>query len=161
MIRVPKQCHCGDMKVKRHLCAVLKQRYVVGFMFNQNETAVLLINKLKPEWQKGLYNGVGGKIERGEHPDVAMIREFEEEAGIAHAPWISFAQISDPQESWIVHFYRANTQQVFHAKSMTEEQVCLFRLDNMPENILSNLTWLIPMALDRNIRTDVITNRRG
>lgn len=43
---------------------------------------VLLIEKQRPEWQKGRLNGVGGKIEPGEADSSAMIREFAEETGL-------------------------------------------------------------------------------
>ena len=56
--------------------------YVVGFLFNPDMTEVVLIKKNRPDWQKGLLNGVGGKIESGEDPITAMIREFKEETGI-------------------------------------------------------------------------------
>ena len=48
--------------------------YVLGFAFNKNFREVLLILKNKPQWQKGLYNGIGGKIEEGELPIEAMVR---------------------------------------------------------------------------------------
>lgn len=85
-------------------------RYVVGFAIDEDPAGsrVLLIRKAKPEWQAGLLNGVGGKIERvckdcygwkGEYthdpethvhdpgterdeaPVAAMVREFHEETG--------------------------------------------------------------------------------
>jgi 8-oxo-dGTP diphosphatase len=41
-------------------------QYVLGFLFDPSQKDVVLIKKLKPEWQKGKLNGVGGKIEEGE-----------------------------------------------------------------------------------------------
>lgn len=43
---------------------------------------VLLVLKNKPGWQKGRYNLVGGKIEKGETPIEAAIRELKEESGL-------------------------------------------------------------------------------
>lgn len=37
-------------------------KYVCGFMFNEDYSEVLLINKNKPEWQKGKKNG--GLVEK-------------------------------------------------------------------------------------------------
>lgn len=51
--------------------------YCVGFAFYG--TDVILIRKAKPAFQKGLLNGVGGKIELGENAFIAMVREFYEE----------------------------------------------------------------------------------
>ena len=50
--------------------------YVTGFMFSQDLLNVGLIKKLKPKWQSGLYNGIGGKIEHDESPYEALAREL-------------------------------------------------------------------------------------
>lgn len=44
-------------------------RYVVGFLFDSEFRQVALIRKQKPQWQAGLLNGIGGKIEYGENND--------------------------------------------------------------------------------------------
>jgi 8-oxo-dGTP diphosphatase len=49
--------------------------------FAGNHEHILLIEKQKPEWQKGKYNLVGGKVEPGEDPVDAAQREFTEETG--------------------------------------------------------------------------------
>lgn len=36
------------------------KHYVLGFAFGPNYKKVALLHKLRPEWQKGLLNGVGG-----------------------------------------------------------------------------------------------------
>ena len=43
---------------------------------------VLLVLKNKPAWQKGRLNLVGGKVEPGEAPHEAAVRELEEESGL-------------------------------------------------------------------------------
>lgn len=55
--------------------------YVLSFAHTGTNN-VLLIEKNRPEWQKGKFNLVGGKIEPGENPMDAALREFHEEAGI-------------------------------------------------------------------------------
>ena len=39
------------------------QKYSLGFVFDLPVEKVLLIEKQRPEWQKGKLNGIGGKIE--------------------------------------------------------------------------------------------------
>lgn len=56
-------------------------KYVVAFIFTPGLTWVNLIRKNKPQWQKGALNGIGGKIEEGESPMQAVIRELKEESG--------------------------------------------------------------------------------
>lgn len=56
-------------------------KYVLGFIFGKTHNFVLLQRKARPDWQKGRYNGIGGKIEEGETPEQAMKREGIEEVG--------------------------------------------------------------------------------
>lgn len=58
------------------------KRYTVTFLFNSKLERVWLIEKQKPEWQKGCLNGIGGKIEEGETPLKCAVRELYEEAGL-------------------------------------------------------------------------------
>jgi len=73
------------------------QRYVLGFMFNEEITEVALIRKNRPVWQAGHLNGIGGHVEPGEAPDIAMAREFLEETGAITSlgDWIKFAQMGN------------------------------------------------------------------
>ena len=72
--------------------------YVAGFLFSQDLTHVVLLEKQSPAWQKGLFNGVGGKIEDGESPIQAMVRECEEETGvfISENNWTRYAHLTKP-----------------------------------------------------------------
>ena len=59
-------------------------QYVVIFpkMANaQPGEKILLVKKDRPAWQSGRLNLVGGKIEEGETPEQAALRELKEEAG--------------------------------------------------------------------------------
>lgn len=58
------------------------QDYVLGFMFTGDRKKVALIRKYNPPPQRGFLNGIGGKIEPGEVPIHAMVREFREETGV-------------------------------------------------------------------------------
>jgi len=58
--------------------------YVMGFIFNKAKDKVLLVEKNKPDWMAGRWNGMGGKIgdnNKDETPLEAMRRECEEETG--------------------------------------------------------------------------------
>src|SRR5947207_2773047 len=75
------------MKWKNYKLGIpMKKEYVVIhvaplFKNESNEERVLLIMKDKPEWQKGFFNLVGGKVEDGETPEQAALRELKEETG--------------------------------------------------------------------------------
>lgn len=125
--------------------AVAGARYVVGFMFDQTETSVLLLWKNRPEWQQGRINGIGGRIEDNETPLEAMCREFREEAGIVHADWREFCILSDTRD-WSIHFFFA-TGSIGDAEQCTDELPMILPVDDLPDSVIPNLRWLIPMAL--------------
>ena len=122
-----------------------RQKYVVGFMLDPTLSKVVLIRKLRPEWQSGLLNGVGGKVEPGEEPLAAMHREFKEEAGVEGLGWKHFLTLDTPRSN--LSFFRC-TGNVHKVATVTDEDVAVYdipgvmdRCDTMP-----NLRWCIQMA---------------
>lgn len=123
-------------------------RYVLGFLTGNHNSEVVLIRKTKPEWQEGFLNGVGGKIEEGEEPGDAMRREFREEAGLDILSWRHYATMRGPD--WEVFVFRAQGDLLI--RTMTEEWVDIYPIDNLHrERTLSNVPWLVAMAVDRNL----------
>lgn len=128
-----------------------KKMYVAGFCFSERHDSVVLIKKARPHWQSGFLNGIGGKIEEGETPLQAMVREFEEETGVkTQTPdWTKFVVLSSRDNSWCVMFYKCiNTLHTMNACQTTDEPlfwVDPYDLDN--HNVLPKLHWLIPMAI--------------
>lgn len=124
---------------------LLKTEYVVGFMFNPTQDAVLLIRKTHPDWQKDRLNGVGGRIENGESAIEAMRREFLEEVGIEQANWEQFCVLSDARQ-WQIHFFFAFGP-IGKARALTDEAPEVHCVAALPIDTIPNLHWLIPMAL--------------
>lgn len=130
------------------------KRYVCGFAFSEGKKHVLLIRKQRPEWQRGKFNGIGGHVEPFDTTfRSAMTREFAEESGlsIAATHWDPFITIGG--EGWEVHFFRVFGIKIYMAKTMTDEEVQIIRVDDLPSlaaMCLPNLQWLIPMALVEN-----------
>jgi 8-oxo-dGTP diphosphatase len=126
------------------------QRYTVGFIFNQTLDKVLLIHKLHPAWQKGKVNGIGGKIESGEDSRDCIVREIQEETGlITHKNNWQFAG-KNIAPDWEVDFYAYQYEHdESDAHTVIDEKIEWFSLTNLPENLIPNLRWLIPLALDK------------
>lgn len=135
-------------------------KYTVGFLFNEDQQLLALIQKKKPKWQCGMLNGIGGKIEPGENAAQAMTREFCEETGCDDfIDWKPFVTMSGTD--WVVHFYKAFVPDIVlqMLKSPTNEKVVLVNVQNacaFDSNVIPNLRWLIPMALD-NVMCSVVT----
>jgi 8-oxo-dGTP diphosphatase len=132
-------------------------RYVLGFAFDEAGKVVVLIRKLKPAWQAGKFNGVGGKVEPGETNLEAMVREFKEETTVetSAADWRQFAYMGS--KDWSVDVFCAFSDKFFGCRTNTPEQIAMFGVDHFgaaetngtcwAQSIIPNLTWLIPMAL--------------
>ncbi len=140
--------------------------YVAGFLrlrlFYQTDRVVLL-RKLKPAWQAGLLNGVGGKVESSsltdidhfsETPEDAMTREWMEETLglVPEVDWKPFA---------VLRFVNGHTVHFFSGESNYPGVLNLHGTDNdagerfevLPikyairrGDLIPNLKWLIPLA---------------
>jgi 8-oxo-dGTP diphosphatase len=119
--------------------------YVVGFMFNPAENAVLLLRKNRPTWQVGKLNGIGGRVEDSETPQQAMRRECVEEVGLDVDSWNEFCVLSD-ERGWRIHFL-SSVGPIMNASVMTDELPEVVNAFALPFDVIPNLKWLIPMAL--------------
>lgn len=125
--------------------------YVLGFLFSNDLESVVLILKKKPEWQAGLLNGVGGKIEPDETSEQAMRREFLEETGkdIHEANWRRFCNIRGSEYHIDCYMAIGDVSQV---RTTTSEYVVICNTKDIHQlNVVTNLNWLIPLALDQGI----------
>lgn len=129
---------------------------VAGLLITGDLKAVALILKNRPEWQKGKLNGIGGHIEDGETPKMAMIREFREETGVEIKRWTHFCSLSG--EDWSVEWYKAFG---YHdLKSTTDEQVQWHTVEyviGQNSIVVPNVRWLLLMALE-NVKAQVEDN---
>lgn len=110
--------------------------------------SVLLMHKNRPDWQRGTWNGIGGRIEEGETPHDAMLREAEEEAGLGHLPWAQKAtlRITNPEEGEVTIFvFYAEFSGEFYQK--TDERLAMFDVGDLVKTPLGrHLPWLIPIC---------------
>jgi 8-oxo-dGTP diphosphatase len=127
------------------------EKYVAGFLFDDDKNHVALIHKTHgPAAVVNRWNAIGGKVSTGsagqpESSDVAMWREFLEEAGVS-VDWTLFLSLSGP--GWEVDFYHAfSTEKLKKVKTMEAEEVVIFPMVNLPDEIVPNLRWILPMAV--------------
>lgn len=125
--------------------------YVCGFMFSECRGLVALIEKQKPAFLKGLWNGIGGKIEKGERSVDAMVREFYEETGVASTPtdWHLLCELRLLNTQASIKFFTCFSDRVLDVRTMEAEEVSVHELAFLNDlSLKENLNWLIPLALD-------------
>ena len=131
--------------------------YVNGFMINQSTKEVLFIKKNRPDFQAGKWNGIGGKIEPGEQPIDAMVREFREETGVDSSPedWTSTIHLVQP--AYDVHFYRCFVDNFPAYRTVTDEVVehwpisSIYQPGKFGLPVLENMLWILPMLVNQQI----------
>jgi len=136
------------------------KRYVVGFMFDEHGGHIALVRKNRPDWQRGMLNGIGGKVEYGEIPVDAMKREFLEETGVDCDEWeyVGIYNFGPYEEMYI---YKAFTEEIWKIQTVTDEHVFVLQqpLDDHSYYMVPNLSWMIPMCMDSDISTVQINMR--
>ncbi len=144
------------------------KEYVCGFLFFKSvdidtkenppvpptERSVLLILKDRPTWQAGLYNGIGGKVEKGEARFDAMVRECHEECGLAIKDWEYFCLMQG--DGYVVHFYKAFRDIVSPWEQKTTESLAAFPVSALPKNLINSNRYLIPMALEDDMKRAIV-----
>ena len=121
--------------------------YVLGFAFD-TLINVCLIRKIRPQWQRGLLNGIGGHMEETDlNPHAAMVREFKEETGVLFERWEHFVTLGRADDFSCICF-RAFGVPLDEVQSTTDETVRIFPARQLPVGTISNLRWLVPLALD-------------
>lgn len=127
-----------------------KQEYVLGISLSVDRRKILLIRKLSPEWQRGLLNGIGGKIEVDETAMQAMIREFKEETGVDTFmdQWSSLGHIES--DVFKVFVFCSFDDFIFKAKTMEKEVVDIFTVDipMLEQCGVDNLHKLVDLAVN-------------
>ena len=113
-------------------------RVVVGIITDNKE--ILLLKKNNPDWQKGLYNGIGGKVELNTTPLETIIKKSEEDLGINISNWRELDSEISSSGIEIVYFLTTlNEGEIKKLQSQTDERAELFSINNLPANILQDL----------------------
>ena len=111
---------------------------VVGVITDNEE--ILLLKKNNPDWQKGLYNGIGGKVELNTTPLETIIKKCQEELGVNISNWIELDSEISSSGIEIVYFLTTlNEGEIKKLQSQTDERAELFSINNLPTNILQDL----------------------
>jgi 8-oxo-dGTP diphosphatase len=129
--------------------------YVAGFAFSPGGEKVVLVRKLRPQWQRGRLNAIGGKIEPGELPEQAMAREFAEETGVEIDldRWQLCVHLMG--NDYEVYFFRADIDNPTACRSAEDEEIVIVDTFPISTTTIPNLHWLIPLCLD-NLRFPIV-----
>jgi 8-oxo-dGTP pyrophosphatase MutT (NUDIX family) len=141
------------------------QEYAVGFLHNDHDVA--LIRKNRPQWQAGFLNGIGGKIEPGETPHDAMVRECKEEAGRFIGPWDHFLTLEGTTARvFCFAIYDEQNDHIYKLETQEDEPIEVWAMNSLntgwirntleggvretiDSTTVPNLQWIIPLMRQR------------
>ena len=125
--------------------------YVLALLFTTDRRRVVLMRKLRPAWQAGRVNALGGKLLSGESAAAAARREVREEAGVdvPEPSWREILVWRDP--IYRMHVLSAFDDVANRASTAEDQEIFLAATDDLPRESIDNLRWLIPLALDREV----------
>jgi len=122
--------------------------YVLGLVFSKSRGKILLIEKKRPKWQAGRWNGIGGKIEQNESPIGAMQREALEETGHSFLYKHVITFVCPGGTVFVFEAITCATNADYIPFEQVEDgRLEVFDLDNLPTNMMGNLRWIIPLSL--------------
>jgi len=138
------------------------QLYSCGLIFDDSKQNVMLIQKRRPAWQNGLFNGIGGHVEEGETPLECMYREAKEESTINNTYWRFLAVYKT--SSFEVHFFWTEEPDLNKIRPLTDEQLHVFSIKDLfnpnyyfYSSLAPNIRLLIELALNhKDLRLPVI-----
>ena len=130
--------------------------YVLALLFTADGREVVLVRKTRPAWQAGRVNALGGKLNEGEDLLDAARREVREEAGVDVARWEEFLVWHDAE--YRLRVVRAFDDAARVARTAEDQEVFLANVGGLPFNVIDNLRWIIPLALDRDVAIPIAVN---
>lgn len=124
-------------------------KYVLGFAYDKFG-ACAMIQKKRPVFQAGKWNGIGGHVELGD-PSLAfaMSREFHEEAGMSIHPsqWRLVGEMQD-ETKFVIYVFTTQVD-LLQVHSCTDESVKVFAeedLNNFTGPALANIKSLLALT---------------
>lgn len=135
----------------------MAKEYVVVLPFNEDGKDVVVIRKLRPKWQEGRFNCPGGSLEKTDaNSGYGAKRELKEETGIDPTCSMKFVCTVNWMDSNYVisakcHVFSLFSDEVYKAETKEDEQVSIMKVSELlalaDEQIIPDLRWLIPMAI--------------
>jgi 8-oxo-dGTP diphosphatase len=126
-----------------------KPAFVLALLYSVDRRHVVLMRRMRPAWQAGRVNALGGRLQPGESAAAVARREVREECGVDVAEWREVLVWDDAE--YVMHVMRGVSEQALEARTIEDQEVFLADVRALPHNVIDNLRWLVPFALDADV----------
>ncbi len=110
--------------------------------------------RTRPAWQAGRANALGGRLQPGESAAATARREVREECGVDVAEWREVLVWDDAE--YVMHVMRSVSERALEARTIEDQEVFLADVRALPDNVIDNLRWLVPLALDAEVAFPIV-----
>ena len=131
-----------------------KPAFVLALLYSVDRRRVVLMRRTRPAWQAGRVNALGGRLQSGESAAAAARREVREECGVDVAEWREVLVWEDAE--YVMHVMRGVSEHALEARSIEDQEVFLEEVLALPDNVIDNLRWLVPLALDADVAFPIV-----
>ncbi|HSU92085.1 MAG TPA: NUDIX domain-containing protein [Gemmatimonadaceae bacterium] len=131
-----------------------KPAFVLALLYSVDRRHVVLMRRTRPAWQAGRVNALGGRLQPGESAAAAARREVREECGVDVAEWREVLVWDDAE--YMMHVMRGVSEQALEARTIEDQEVFLADVRALPDNVIDNLRWLVPLALDADVAFPIV-----
>lgn len=127
-------------------------------VFVIKNSKVLLGRRLNTGWSDGLLCPFGGHIEKNESPIAAIVREVEEELGVAVKPedvdftCIAARNTGGPEYAAYEFVIRDKEYEFYNAEPHKCSELVWANLDNLPEDLIDDFRIIIQQSVINNER---------
>jgi 8-oxo-dGTP diphosphatase len=126
-----------------------KPAFVLALLYSADHRQMVLMRRTRPAGQAGRVNALGGKLLPGESVAAAARREVREECGVDVSEWGEVLVWEDAE--YVMHVMRGDSEKVHEARTLEDQEVFLAEVNALPDNVIDNLRWLVPLALDADV----------
>ena len=117
---------------------------------NGCDKKIVLMNKLRPDWQKGKLNMPGGKLIDYENPQLGAERELKEETNLKLKELFYVGKISPGGDCKDVYIFVGRVLDIKELKYSDEKAVIMdISLALTHPKLLNSLRYIIPKCLAR------------
>jgi 8-oxo-dGTP diphosphatase len=126
-----------------------KPAFVLALLYSADRRQVVLMRRTRPPWQAGRVNALGGRVLEGESTEMTASREVREECGVDVSEWREVLVWEDAE--YRMHVMRGVSDHACAARTLEDQEVFLADVNALPDNVIDNLRWLVPLALDADV----------